>query len=78
MLVNANGIYYVHVCEQAGNSVIEHLCTIIIKYTFPRDSPRPLPYYSSQKLTLGFSLLSKFHLYDWRVAQLKRYLTSLK
>ena len=38
MLVNVNGIYYVHVCEQArwarsaGNSAIEHLCIIIIKH----------------------------------------------
>ena len=37
MLVNVNGIYYVHVCEQAhwacsaGNSAIENLCIIIIK-----------------------------------------------
>ena len=36
MLVNVNGIYYVHVCEQArwarsaGNSAIENLCIIII------------------------------------------------
>ena len=36
MLVNVNGIYYVHVCEQArwarsaGNSAIEKLCIIII------------------------------------------------
>ena len=38
MLVNVNGIYYVHVCEQArcarstGNSAIENVCII----TFPR------------------------------------------
>ena len=36
MFVNVNGIYYVHVCEQArwarsaGNSAIEKLCIIII------------------------------------------------
>ena len=37
MLVNVNGIYYAHVCEQArwarsaaGNSAIENLCMIII------------------------------------------------
>ena len=36
MLVNLNGIYYIHVCEQArcarsaGNSAIENLCIIII------------------------------------------------
>ena len=36
MLVNVNGIYYVHVCEQArwarlaGNSATENVCTIII------------------------------------------------
>ena len=36
MLVNVNGIYYVHVCEQArwarsaGNSAIENICIIII------------------------------------------------
>ena len=36
MLVNVNGIYYAHVCEQvrqarsAGNSAIENLCIIII------------------------------------------------
>ena len=36
MLVNVNGLYYVHVCEQApwarsaGNSAIENLCIIII------------------------------------------------
>ena len=36
MLVNVNGIYYVHVCEQArsarsaGNSAIENLCIIIM------------------------------------------------
>ena len=36
MLLNANGIYYVHVCEQArwarsaGNRAIENLCIIII------------------------------------------------
>ena len=30
MLVNANGIYYVHVCEQAWNSVTENVCIIII------------------------------------------------
>ena len=36
MLVNVNGIYYVHVCEQprwahsAGNSAIENLCITII------------------------------------------------
>ena len=36
MLVNVNGIYYVHVCEQAcwarsaGNSAVENLCVIII------------------------------------------------
>ncbi len=36
MLVNVNGIYYVHVCEQArwarsaGNSAIENVCIIII------------------------------------------------
>ena len=38
MLVNVNGIYYAHVCEQArwarsaGNSAIENLCIIIIYY----------------------------------------------
>jgi len=37
MVVNVNGIYYVHVCEQerwarsAGNSATENVCTIIIK-----------------------------------------------
>ena len=36
MLVNVNGTYYVHVCEQArwahaaGTSAIENLCIIII------------------------------------------------
>ena len=36
MLVNVNGIYYVHVCEQAGlvrsagNSAIENSCIVII------------------------------------------------
>ena len=36
MLVNVNGIYYVHVCEQAhwacsaGNSAIENLCIILL------------------------------------------------
>ena len=36
ILVNVNGIYYVHVCEQArwarsaGNSAIENLCIIIM------------------------------------------------
>ena len=36
MLVNLNGIYYVHVCEQArwarsaGNSAIENVCIIIV------------------------------------------------
>ena len=36
MLVNVNGTYYVHVCEQArwarsaGNSAIENVCIIII------------------------------------------------
>ena len=36
MLVNVNGIYYAHVCEQArcarsaGNNAIENLCIIII------------------------------------------------
>ena len=35
MLVNVNGIYYVHVCEQArwarsaGNSAIEHVCMYV-------------------------------------------------
>ena len=35
MLVNVNGIYYVHVCEQArwarsaGNNAIENVCIII-------------------------------------------------
>ena len=35
-LVNVNGIYYVHVCEQvhlahsAGNSAIDNLCIIIV------------------------------------------------
>ena len=35
MLVNVNGMYYVHVCEQArlarsaGNSAIENVCIII-------------------------------------------------
>ena len=39
MLVNVNGIYYVHVCEQArlarsvGNSAIENLCIIIYYYS---------------------------------------------
>ena len=38
MLVNVNGIYYVHVCEQARwarsavNSAIENLCIIIINF----------------------------------------------
>ena len=38
MLVNANGIYYAHVCEQArwarsaGNSAIENLCIIYYYY----------------------------------------------
>ena len=38
MLVNVNGIYYVHVCEQvrwarsAGNSAIENVCIIIYYY----------------------------------------------
>ena len=33
MLVNVNGMYYVHVCEQAhsaGNSAIENLCIILL------------------------------------------------
>ena len=36
MLVNVNGIYYVHVCEQARsarsarNSVIENLCVMLL------------------------------------------------
>ena len=40
LLVNVNGIYYVHVCEQtrwahsAGNNVIENLCIIIINPNF--------------------------------------------
>ena len=38
ILVNMNGIYYVHVCEQAPcarsarKSAIENLCIIIIKW----------------------------------------------
>ena len=40
MLVNVNGIYYVHVCEQvrwtrsAGNSAVENLCIVIIIFNF--------------------------------------------
>ena len=40
MPVNVNGIYYVHVCEQAhsarsaGNSAIENVCIIIIIYYY--------------------------------------------
>ena len=36
MLVNVNGMYYVHVCEQAqwapsaGNSAVEKLCIILL------------------------------------------------
>ena len=39
-LANVNGIYYVHVCEQArwarsaGNNAIENVCIIIIYYNY--------------------------------------------
>ena len=55
MLVNVNGIYYAHVCEQArwarsaGNSAIENLCIIIYLrqlnskgYSYSLDLPPPL------------------------------------
>ena len=39
MLVNVNGIYYVHVCEKArgarsapGNSAIENVCIMMMKW----------------------------------------------
>ena len=50
MLVKVNGIYYVHVCEQArwarseGNRAIQHLCIIIIKRdTLWQADPTSLP-----------------------------------
>ena len=44
MLVNVNGIYYVHVCEQVrwarsvGNSAIENLCIIIFIKCIPTQT----------------------------------------
>ena len=44
MVVNVNGIYYAHVCEQArwahsaGNSAIENLCIIILLLTSSCDA----------------------------------------
>ena len=44
MLVNVNGIYYAHVCEQvhsahsAGNSAIENLCINIYYYLVPKGA----------------------------------------
>ena len=55
MLVNVNGIYYAHVCEQAcwahsaGNSAIENLCIIIIYYKSQTTIGVPQYQYSNYK-----------------------------
>ena len=64
MLVNVNGIYYVHVCEQAlwsrspGNSAIENLCIIIIY--FEKSGHRCSHYWSSHACVFIVSARTDF------------------
>ena len=62
MLVNVNGIYYVHVCEQArwarsaGNSAIENLCIII--FIKKREGEGEFKYFVGKNLQVCVQMMT--------------------